>query len=42
MKMALRILKSCGFVLFALGLVWACGFDDTLREYLDVHFWLPF
>ena len=23
-------------------LVWACGFDDTLREYLNTHFWLPF
>jgi tetratricopeptide (TPR) repeat protein len=42
MKMARRILGSCGFVFMVLGLVWACGFDDTLREYLDVHFWLPF
>jgi hypothetical protein len=23
-------------------LVRACGFDDTLREYLNTHFWLPF
>lgn len=34
--------RVLGFVFLGLGLVWACGFDDTLREYLDVHFWLPF
>jgi hypothetical protein len=42
MKMAWRIFKACGVVLFGFGFVWACGFDDTLREYLDAHFWLPF
>ena len=24
------------------GLVWACGFDGSLREYLSVTFWSPF
>lgn len=24
------------------GSLWACGFDDALREYLSAHFWLPF
>jgi hypothetical protein len=42
MKMPRHIPKFCGFVFFGLGLVWACGFDNTLREYLDAHFWLPF
>ena len=28
--------------LAGLGLLWGCGYDDTLREYLDAHFWLPF
>ncbi len=42
MKMARRILRSCGVVLLGFGLVWACPFDTTLREYLDAHFWLPF
>jgi hypothetical protein len=26
----------------AAGLVCACGFDDSLREYLNARFWLPF
>jgi hypothetical protein len=42
MNMAKRILRFCGFVFLGLGFVWACGFDDTLREYLSAHFWLPF
>jgi len=25
-----------------LGLVCACAYDDTLRAYLDAHFWLPY
>jgi hypothetical protein len=25
-----------------LGLAFACGFDSSLREYLDARFWLPF
>src|SRR4051812_12946463 len=36
-----RTMLFCGFLLFGLGLMWACGFDDTLRAYLDVRFWLP-
>ncbi len=39
MKTTARIL--CG-LFFALVFVSACGFDDTLRAYLDAHFWLPF
>jgi hypothetical protein len=31
-----------GILLLGLSFAWACGFDNTLREYLDVHFWLPF
>ncbi len=31
----------CGLLL-GLGLAGACGFDATLREYLNTHFWLPF
>jgi hypothetical protein len=33
---ALAALAAC------LGLVWACGHDDSLREYLSARFWLPF
>jgi hypothetical protein len=30
-------------LLFAiLSAIWACPFDDTLREYLSAHFWQPF
>jgi hypothetical protein len=40
-------LSLCGCVgavplLFAIEFLGACAFDDTLREYLDSHFWLPF
>ena len=28
--------------LLSLSLVWACGFDHSLREYLYAHFWMPF
>ncbi len=42
MKVSRRIVRSCSIAFFAFGFVLACGFDDTLREYLDVHFWLPF
>src|SRR5882724_5267520 len=42
MKMSRRIFRSCSTILLVLGYAWACGFDDALREYLDVHFWLPF
>ncbi|MFN7918963.1 MAG: hypothetical protein U0Q16_02635 [Bryobacteraceae bacterium] len=27
--------------LCALGIAWACGSDDAIREYLSVYFWLP-
>ena len=42
MKMAKRLVISCGLLCIGLAVVWACGFDDTLREYLDARFWLPF
>jgi hypothetical protein len=42
MKMFRRVLRSCSAILLVLGFAWACGFDDALREYLDVHFWMPF
>lgn len=42
MKVSSRVLRSCCLAVFGLGFAGACGFDDTLREYLDVHFWLPF
>jgi hypothetical protein len=42
MKMAKRVLRPCGLLFLGLGFIWACGFDDTLREYLSRHFWLPF
>jgi len=37
-----RILRYCCVLFFALAFLWACPFDNTLREYLDAHFWLPF
>ncbi len=37
-----RIFRLGGVALAGLGLVWACGFDNTLREYLSARFWLPF
>jgi tetratricopeptide (TPR) repeat protein len=42
MKMSKRVVSCCGLVVFGFAFVWACGFDDTLREYLDVRFWQPF
>ena len=30
------------WILGTLGLLGACGFDDSLREYLSARFWLPF
>jgi hypothetical protein len=42
MSASRRILRSCGFLLLALGLAWSCAFDGSLREYLSAHFWLPF
>lgn len=37
-----RILRRCCTFMFVLAFLRACPFDDTLREYLDAHFWLPF
>ena len=37
-----RIVRVGSVAVAGLGLVWACGFDDTLREYLSARFWLPF
>jgi hypothetical protein len=37
-----RIIRSCGILFLGFSFAFACAFDDTLREYLDVHFWLPF
>lgn len=33
--------RVAGAVLLPAAIVWACGFDDTLREYLNARFWLP-
>ncbi len=32
----------CVWLCSGLGFIAACGFDDTLREYLDARFWQPF
>lgn len=40
--MTRRLLRSSVFALLGLTLLWGCGWDDTLRAYLDAHFWLPF
>ena len=37
-----RIAKLGSVLIPAVAFVWACGFDDTLREYLSARFWLPF
>jgi hypothetical protein len=37
-----RILKRPFVLLLGAGLLFGCAFDDTLRAYLDAHFWLPF
>lgn len=37
-----RILHSAGLLILALGLLWACPFDMTFREYLSAQFWMPF
>jgi hypothetical protein len=38
----MRILRTCALLAVGLGLASGCWFDDTLREYLDARFWLPF
>src|SRR5581483_11719599 len=40
--MSKRICLGAGILFGCIGFAWACAFDSTLREYLDVHFWLPF
>ncbi len=40
--MTRRTVRAAAVLLAAFGFVWACGFDNTLREYLSAHFWLPF
>lgn len=40
-QQAARALITAGAVAAA-GVMWACGFDDALREYLSAYFWLPF
>jgi len=42
MKTARYILKFSCLLLLGLSAVFACAVDNTLREYLSVHFWLPF
>jgi hypothetical protein len=42
MKISRHVVRRCGIVFLGLGFIWACAFDETLREYLDAHFWLPF
>ena len=38
----MKILRTFSLMAVGLGLASGCGFDDTLREYLDARFWLPF
>ncbi len=38
----MKIFRSSILLFAALGLLCACPFDESLREYLDAHFWLPF
>src|ERR1700679_4234514 len=42
MRLRGRIFRCCVLLAVGLGLVFACGYDDTLRAYLDAHFWLPY
>lgn len=42
MKIVIRAVECCGVVVLGLALAWSCGFDNTLREYLNAQFWLPF
>jgi hypothetical protein len=39
---ARRLLRTAGGGLLVLGCLSACGWDDTLRAYLDARFWQPF
>ncbi len=42
MRMARGVVLTCGLLSAGLAVAWACAFDDSLREYLSAHFWLPF
>ena len=45
MKRFMNVARAGNFgllALMAIGLASGCWFDDTLREYLDARFWLPF
>ncbi len=42
MKLARRLANGSLLLFTAFALAWACGWDSSLREYLDAHFWLPF
>lgn len=42
MRFRRTIARSCAVILAGLLLAWACPWDETLRAYLDAHFWLPY
>jgi hypothetical protein len=42
MKLPRSALRLCVWLCLGAGFIAACGFDDTLREYLDARFWQPF
>ena len=42
MKTVRSMVRSICLALLGLSAVFACGFDATLREYLNIQFWLPF
>ncbi len=42
MKRPIRATHIIGLAAVVCGTIGACGFDDTIREYLNAHFWLPF
>ena len=41
-KLPRSAFRMCVWLCSGLGFIAACGFDDTLREYLDARFWQPF
>lgn len=41
-RLSSRAARTLSLSALLCGCVWACGFDNTLREYLNAHFWLPF
>jgi hypothetical protein len=42
MKLPRNVFRLCVWLCSGFGFIAACGFDDTLREYLDARFWQPF